>query len=566
MIKLIEDEVEAELIKKKFEEEFIIDKNTDKGQFTSLEINWLDWIESYEEGKNRAIDLFNQDYDDRLFFLGSSKDRIKGKPQLIHENVQRIPVIRKIFKVLKNKGEDDKYVTKYLFLDDPFDKRYDGKVIKILSFDFYLYRIIDNEKEFYIFSQKKLPNEYCEFEGMKIDLDDVSEISNNLKVKKISSIFLCKKAEPYVKTLKPEELVKFTNEQNITKERFHDILFCHPNGNVYDYSDDFNLLRKAQLLSSKYEGYPLHLIKIGPVGTGKTTEAEVLNFKFQDQQGILEAANSTLKVLVPSFKEKPANLGYIAKCNRIAIIDELMKMVEKERTHDAERISNYFGQMNMLLEQKDRMVGSGNDNSTRVKSTSKVCITTNNISGRNTIYEHLNVIDPTTLSRMVVWVQDYDEIEKIYRKDGIKEFPPHIVHPPEAFSGEQSMDCTNYNSPMSRSCHCVGEKELSNFLTIYDSCQQFLVNFDNLRCKKLFDVITNLIKEPMRQVWRARGLHHLILILDGLVKHRCLFIDYDPKFEIKDSDYDELERLLFHMVKTWEVNFNKDIWKEVLKC
>jgi len=551
LIKLIESEEEAEKSRLKFEEELTVDKSTDKGKFTSFEINWVDWLENYLEAKNRNIDLFQQDYDNRLFFLASHKDTIKGKPQLIHENFQRIPLIRKVWKVKTKKGEDESYETKYKFLDDEFDKRYGGKVIGTLAFDFLIYRVVDNDMEYYIFSEKKLPNEFCEFEGMKIFLDDVSDISSNLKVKKVSSVFICKEAKPYVKIIDPEELIKYVQEEGLNEDKFHNILFQHPDGNVYDYSPDFDLLRKAQLLSGKYEGYPLHLLKMGPVGTGKTTEAEVLDYKFGESEGILEAANSTLKVLVPSFKEKPANLGYICKCNRVAIIDEMMKMVESALGHDSSRVSNYFGQMNMLLEHKNRTVGSGNDNSTKVKATAKILITSNNIQGKNTIASHLGVIDPTTLSRMVVWVQDYEEIEKIYNKEGIKT-PPHRDNPPNTIGGITYI----LQQPISDGDGVGGN--YNNFLTVYDSCQQFLINFDMGKCKKVFDMITNLVKEPMKQVWRARGLHHSILILDGLVKHRCLFKDFDNTFTPKEEDYDSLERLLIHMVKTWDCDFRGD--------
>lgn len=76
---------------------------------------------------------------------------------------------------------------------------------------------------------------------------------------------------------------------------------------------------------------------------------------------------------------------------------------------------------------------------------------------------------------------------------------------------------------------------------------------------------TNLIKEPMKQVWRARGLHHIILILDGLVKYRCLFRDFDKSFNPKKEDYEDLERILIHMIKTWETEFDKNSWKEAFK-
>src|SRR5512133_2951722 len=126
-MKIIEDEKEAELQRLKLEEGLKIDGLTDKGQFTSFEINWVDCLATYTEAKTKAIELFEQDYDDRLFFLGSSRDLIRGKPQLIHENMQRIPVVRKTTKIIRKKDSED-YLVRYFFLDDTFDKRYDGKI------------------------------------------------------------------------------------------------------------------------------------------------------------------------------------------------------------------------------------------------------------------------------------------------------------------------------------------------------------------------------------------------------------------------------------------------------
>jgi len=416
--------------------------------------------------------------------------------------------------------------------------------------DFWVYKIIYKGREYYVLSENELGNEVYKISGMKIAMDDLSELTSSLRVNTISNLFVIKEAESFIKTINPDQLVEFTKELEIDKIKFHDLLFTHPDGNIYDYSNDFNMLRTAQLLSSKYEGYPLHLFKMGPVGTGKTTEDEVLDYKFQEEQGILEAANSTLKSIVPSFKEKPANLGYICKCNRIAIIDEMMKMVEAAMGHDNSRISNYFGQMNMLLEQKDRMVGSGNNNSTKVKSTSKISITTNNINGKFTISDHLGIIDPTTLSRMLVWVQDYDEISGIYNSMCVDKSPAHTPNPPKAFS----RGCSDNEDIYTRLC--VGGVNGNDFLTIYDSCQQFLVNYDITKCKKIFDVIVGLAGGQMKQVWRARGIHHIVLLVDGITKHRCLFEDYDNSFNPIDVDYDLVERILIHMVKGWDISYH----------
>lgn len=537
-MKIFESQEEAELARKQLEENLLKNNLLESSEYSKHIINWVSGL-----NKNKLFENFKEDdlneylrckiYNsrmlieayNRLFLILSPKDEIEGKAQLIHQNLQSIAMIRKVVK--KVKGEDEQI--KYLFIDDKYDQRFDGKTDDVLYIDFYVYRIVYKDRDYYVFSQKKIPNEYCIFKGCKINMDDLSEINTNLKIKKISTIFIVESFESKVKTLDKKDLIEFIKSKEITKECFHNYLFSHPDGNIYDYTDDFNMLRKAQLLSSKINGYPLHLFKMGPVGTGKTTEAEVLDYKFREDQGILEASNSTLKALVPSFKEKPANLGYICKCNRVAIIDEMLKMVEASLGHDMSRVNNYFGQMNMLLEQKNRMVGSGNDNSTKVQSTSKLMITTNNIGNRPTIASHLNLLDTTTMSRMLIWVQDSEEVNKIYDKEDIKEYEP----------------CDKIDN--------------DDFLTIYDSCQNFIVDYDKDKCKMIFNTISSLADGKMKDVWRSRGLHHTILLLDGITKHRCLFIDNNSNFKSKKCDYEMLERILVHMIKGWKVNFNLEV-------
>lgn len=597
-MKLFDTPEEAKKAREKFEEEMNLSLEEDTKEYTSLEINWVEESQTWKRIKAKTKELLFKTGSDRLFFLAHGRDKIEGKPQIIHDTLQRIPLVKKIRKVDKKPKGKEIVSIQYKFIDDPYDKRYDGYEISSLSFDFWVYRVVSNGKENYVFSREKLSEEYSEMEGMQVNLDDLSDMSNSLKIKKITSIFILKNCYPKVNILPKKELIEHVKEYEWNEENFKDYFFSHPDGRIFDYTGDFNKLRMAQILSGKYEGYPLHMLKMGPVGTGKTTEAEVLDDKFGEEQGILEAGNSTLKALVPSFKEKPANLGYICKCNRIAIIDELMKMVEQamSKTHDNQRVSNYFGQMNMLLEHKKRMVGSGNDNSAIIHSTSKVCVTSNNITGKDTIYDHVGIIDSTTMSRYLVWVQDNEEIEKIYNNEGVKNYTPHKMkkfekpikslksskssckiteinrtnspNTPEAFSREfshthplDSWDCQCEN----KNGICEGISENSDsFLTIYDSCQQFLVNFDEEKCRNLFKTIKNLAKEPMKQVWRARGMHHTILLLDGVTKFRCLFRDYDDSFETKEEDYDMVERLLIHMVKGWDthmINRQTEVFK-----
>jgi len=60
-----------------------------------------------------------------------------------------------------------------------------------------------------------------------------------------------------------------------------------------------------------------------------------------------------------------------------------------------------------------------------------------------------------------------------------------------------------------------------------------------------------LAQGQMKEVWKARGLHHSILLLDGLVKYRCLF-EGDSDFKAKEGDYKALREMLRYIIDSWE--------------
>jgi hypothetical protein len=100
------------------------------------------------------------------------------------------------------------------------------------------------------------------------------------------------------------------------------------------------------------------------------------------------------------------------------------------------------------------------------------------------------------------------------------------------------------------------------YVSIYDSCQVFSSKLDQGSTQKLFQTLVNLAQNPMKTIWERRGLHHTKLVLDGIVKYRCIFKDFDPSFEAKQEDYDNAERILIEMVNNWEFDMSlKEEWR-----
>jgi len=538
--------------------------------FGEQQINWLEdsfWDE-WSMIKNKAKKMWGhkKEYSGevpKMFFLSHCQDQIKGRPQLIERVQKKIPLVSCATRKEKNKEAENGEIEiqSFYFFDDKFDKRYDGSLKETFAMDFWMYRIISEEgKEYYILTQEELPNEVCTFNGMLVELDDFAEMSKSMKIKSLSRIFFMKDFIPSVKILTPKAIITYTKEREITEKDWLDFLAYHPKFDSYNrFPGDIEIFKSAHLLSSKVDDYPLHLGVMGPQGTRKSKGyIETVAYKFSDNPHIVEGANSRIKGLSPSFKEKPANLGYLVNCNRMGWVDEIGKMVEFELDKHQTTQGNVLGELNSLLDHSSREVVSGNDNSVQAEATAKFCFVLNPISKKRNISEHVGSIDTTTMSRLLWWVQDDAEQSFVKGREGI------IRNPPTPTQAQDGIILLNKDKKgvdlkiLRGDCVCVGGKvdNREEFLTLFDTCQSFLCMIDDDKVFELSNVITQLAREPMKGVWEPRAEHHVKLLIDGLVKHRCLFKDYDETFTPKQEDYDLAERILIRMVKGWDTNLS----------
>jgi len=299
----------------------------------------------------------------------------------------------------------------------------------------------------------------------------------------------------------------------------------------------------AFLLSSKVLGYPLSILYLGPKGTGKTSLIESVDLVFKEPEGICEAGNSTIKLLIPSFRERPANPGYLLECIRIGLIDELFKMIAAENKQSQYRQlnSSYLGQFNMLLEHKRRTIGSGNVNKLDAQATAKYLFVSNPYSGKKNLEEHLKLIDDTTLSRMLIYVQDKEHQKTINEE---KNNNTSMNMNKEGISKDIIINWEN--------------EELNPFLTIYDSCQEFLISMDKEKLTRVLNESSQLLNGSLKKLWEARGFHHLALLLDGIVKFRCIFRDYDSTFTPQKEDYQNLRKIIIRILNSWNTQFGSN--------
>lgn len=553
-------------------------KEQEVEDFKEGEINWLEgeFWDSWDKVKGHFHNIIKpsakKKYDldetpkiEKWVFLAHANDTIKGKPQLIDNVQKRIPLIRLTAKVKEvteenEEGEKEKRIYKfprYLFFDERYDKRYDGAMLDAFALDFWLYRIISEEgKEYYIFSQEKLPNKSCELKGMLVEMDDYAEMSRSMKLKSLSRIFFMKSFEPNVKILSKEELVNFTESRGLTEMDWLNFLAYHKFGNYNRFPDDIEKLKSSLILSGKKHGYPNHAFVFGVPGTKKSKGwVEATAFKFEEDPDICEGGASSMKGLEPSFKDKPAEIGYLARKERMGWVDEIGKMIEKIGLKHHKSVTGALGSLNFLLEHTHRKALTGNDK-LDIQATAKYTLLTNPIQNFTTIYQHIGLLDPSALSRFIVWVQDDAETEYLLNEGCVEDLPRRPIQDPQSMlvKNKKIENIVLSKSSGESICDSV-DMSRDEFLTLFDTCYNFTCELDKEEVNKIVASTTQLAKEPMKsRVWRPRAYHHTYLMIDGLVKHRCLFKDYDATFTPKKEDYALAERILIRMVKGWDTN------------
>jgi hypothetical protein len=268
---------------------------------------------------------------------------------------------------------------------------------------------------------------------MEVPLEDMAEMSRNLKVKSIGRIFFMKECIPDVKILTPEKIVEYTKTRQIDKLDWDLFLNYHPNGNINVFDDDVQALRSAQILSGKRDGYGLHLGIMGRAGTKKSMGwLETLDYKFSEISTIIGGGNCRKSALVPSFKERPADEGYFARVERVGFVDELGKMADLDLSKHERVTLNLFGEWTDILDCKERTVGSGNSNTCTIAPKGKHIFPTNPMSGRTTIHAHMGLLDTPAMSRLLWWVQDEVESEFLRSAESVIRISPHTsIRPPK---------------------------------------------------------------------------------------------------------------------------------------
>jgi hypothetical protein len=273
---------------------------------------------------------------------------------------------------------------------------------------------------------------------------------------------------------------------------------------------------------------------------GKSSMIEAISEKF-DESNLDSGGASTIKNLVPSFGQSPPRYGSLLSATRLCFVDEFFGNIHNETKGGSggSQGSDNLRIMNEILEARERRYGSGKGVIEKARMKAKLLCVTNPIEG-TTFEETIQKTPETVIQRILVinlgkamdeWVNN-----SITYVDGpIEPFPDIYV-----------------------------------WLGIYDFFNSFLSKYDTTRVLGIIKKYEQKVPVYMRSIYNTRYKnHHIHLLLDGIVKTRCLF-EKDAAFTATDRDYFELERLWDSIIAGWNeyvtiTTFEQDFILEVVK-
>lgn len=463
-------------------------------------------------------------------FYISREKKIYGKIIAeVDEHVQKIPIASLIESRKIDKETGEPLVKRVALFGEKIPLN-SYTIIKEIEAPFYIYRFISEENQEMIVLTHE-PHEIGDYiiEGMSTQCNDYKMITDSAKLPtKLPFFFSQTVQNRIIKYDTHDELFAKFNKLNITKDTFYDYPFTVKLPKIDKYiilkqPQWFKDLIWAWLLHASdglMNSYPLHIMIIGPPGSGKSMLLNGLHSRSKETKDIFSGSGSTFKRLIPSFKTTPAKMGYLAESSRFSYCDEFLRCVMKARTSkDSDNKEEMVALMNDLLEHQKREAGSG-ISSVKVSMTARMIATTNPVRDVRCVEDILRSMDGSFLSRILLYKQCDDHVNMIRQCD--------------------DEDLEVYKFKISN----------DNWVSILDYLHSFSATYDKKKVRAIYKSVMPILSENLKEHYESRHKHHISCIMDGIIKSRCMF-ERDIKFTAKEIDYTNLEIVWKNVIRSW---------------
>ena len=456
-----------------------------------------------------------EEYKTKTFIISKSH-KIAGRVTYQKfESAKRISLIQE-YQDLK---KDSSHLN---FVGDPVPKK---APIDENSHLFYLHEFETNDKEkIDLLTEKPIAPQECIIEGMVIPLNDDFKIGEKLTLGETKKLLIANEiilTQEDLDEVKIKDLCKGWNRESLSQLIFGKLRAPRP----------VETLKLAWLFSGKSGGYPLHLLVIGPNGTGKTmsylTPMSIHVNSFGERK-FIDGASTTLLGLVPSFSNTKAEPGLFIKSSRTCYIDEFFKTVHRSGFNLGGGNIKGLEPFTSLLEHKPALVASGNTAVAEFVATAKALFVTNPEKGLRELPQIIESLSVPAMARFLIYKQTQEEI------DWIEEHVPEIMNlREEEYLPKRNIDVVN----------------------LFDFFYKREVVVDFHKIKGIRDRLKKEVPDALQDMFRTRYFHHIACLIDGVSNIRFLCNEKDS-LEYDQVDYDEAETIIHYVVGGWNDNFN----------
>lgn len=399
--------------------------------------------------------------------------------------------------------------------------------LKEITAPFRVYRFkSDKGKEYVLLSDKELEIGDYTISGVTTILDDFKAITESSKLPtKLPYIFVQSVKRRILQFKDKQDFDKHLNRLKVSKSNmFHFPFTIKKDSRLYllKHPDWFMWLVWSWILHAEkglFNKYPFHILMIGPPGGGKSYLQNILHLRSKESQSIFSGSGSTLKSLVPSFKQQPAKVGYLANSNRFSYCDEFLRCFVGGNFGSTDSKDESVAMMNDLLEHQKRESRSGVAD-IKINMTSRVLATTNPKHGVKDMNGLLKSLDHSFLSRWLIYFQNDEHVDLIRN------------------SKESDLELKGY------------EITDNDWIAIIDYLNSFEAKLDEDKVSAILDLPKPILSEDFINHYNTRHRHHLEALIDGVAKTRCL-LSRDLSFQAIDEDYRKAEEIWMKLISSW---------------
>jgi len=474
---------------------------------------------NFEELRSKVMQL-------NAFCIGT-KDKVEGQILYLTEQLKQKFVLVRIIRKIDNLSGGESF--RYFFFNE---KPPLGSITwKTIEAEFYLYKLTTREKTYQLFSTEKLDLGEYDIWGTEIEALDYIDLGNYAKIgKKIPYLFV-HSAFPKANQIQDhKEFFERFEKYNLDEKKLIDWIYTSPQGWVYEYPKSFCYIQIANLLGcpDDFNTFHLPLLMISETGTGKTTATELIFNKMNEIQEYTDMTSSTLKGLIPSFKnQSDLKPGLLLESRRYVPVDEFLAGMSNLHPEEKDKVME---NIKNLLDYKERAHRSGHGNIKGKMRADHIALSNPKGYGNN-ILQLSRHFFPENLTRYLIWYIPNSQIDFIEQKQIEK-----LKRGDFSFISQE------------------------DFLEGIDYLKTFNCVYDIEKVREIFDIGKNFLKSKpdefknLKSMYKSRYLIHACRLLDSLTKLRC-WVENDKSFKSKAQDYALLRQLWIEMLECWGIDF-----------